>query len=711
MKLTRSANLRIVSNNSGKESMVYHKIFGNPRIFNHEALAFLTLFANGLDTNNLASFVNGSHEDVLKELLDINYVFPENVDEQSIVDRKKEAHLALFRNGETIDHIGLSISNTCNFGCPHCIFFDRNRERSLDFRMMTWDTAKKSVDAYLSMLRRNGRKCGRIVFGNAEPLMNWHVLRKTLDYCEDVPDIVFEYAINTNLSLLTKEIALTLKRCRVKIATSLDGLEEANDKIRLTQGGAGTFTTINKKIDLLESIEYPLEGISITITSKNYSLIDSSIIDYALNRGMTRVACDFDLVNLQGIPVEQRVSKIMGLKNYANKRGMVVSGTWSRPFKNLMRISSLSNQDAFCAAAAGRMIVFDDDGSVKVCGYANTRIGHIDTIDDLFSEGGIFYQLIENRVPGNCSLCKGCDIEGICAGQCLTTVEAANGRETLLGDMCGFYRKITDALIQDSLANYSDIGVSDLDESLSASIVKSEDKFNFACSPNMKCSQACCSNVRILLPPYDLFRIRKRLSQSYEEFLARYAQVSTLEGIALPVISLRMRDDERRSCPFYTDQGCAIYSDRPSICRYYPVIPKRKLGLAREYQDYLFARWHNCLGLRSAKEWSVGEWRDVNEISTYDSKNEKWKELISTFFISNDSGNKQQLSMEQLRHLFFLASYDIERLKEHYIWKLSQGRAKGSEVETKESTPEDDMSLTLHAWQWLTDILKGKEVI
>jgi len=53
-------------------------------------------------------------------------------------------------------------------------------------------------------------------------------------------DLTFEYAINTNLVLMTQKIAEVLKKYHVRIATSLDGTEQANDTIRITKGGRGT---------------------------------------------------------------------------------------------------------------------------------------------------------------------------------------------------------------------------------------------------------------------------------------------------------------------------------------------------------------------------------------------------------------------------------------------------------------------------------------
>lgn len=106
-------------------------------------------------------------------------------------------------------------------------------------------------------------------FSNAEPLINWPVIRQVLEYCDSMAGLTFEFAINTNLALMTRQIAELLKRYQVRIATSLDGDQAANDAIRITKGGQGTFIRILENFNLLAEIGYPLNGFSITVAKGN----------------------------------------------------------------------------------------------------------------------------------------------------------------------------------------------------------------------------------------------------------------------------------------------------------------------------------------------------------------------------------------------------------------------------------------------------------
>ena len=97
-----------------------------------------------------------------------------------------------------------------------------------------------------------------------------------------------------------------------------------------------------------------------------------------------------------------------------------------------------------------------------------------------------------------------------------------------------------------------------------------DDKFKFACHPGVSCFNKCCGDVNIFLSPYDVLRMKNRLGMASGDFLDKYALLPVQKDMKTPVVVLRMNDDEAKSCPFLTDEGCGIYSDRPWPCRMFP---------------------------------------------------------------------------------------------------------------------------------------------
>jgi radical SAM protein with 4Fe4S-binding SPASM domain len=458
LRLTQSRFLRAIPARTTDRTFVYHTLFGNPRILNNEGMRLLGLFQHSTSLNTLQAAVDGDVAHLITDLHHAHFLVPDTTDERAIVEQRRNTLLEHLQTGNTIDHISLSVSDNCNFTCNHCMLYQPDTHgRPLDtYRRpasllnMTWNTAHACIDSYLHHLRDRNQSHARIHFGNAEPLLNWSVIATTLNYCATKTAFTFDFAINTNLSLLTPQMAHMLKRFNVKIATSLDGIGLANDLIRTRGAGKGTFDLILEKLDLLATIGFPVDGFSITITNRNFHAVDTEIIYFAANRGMESLALDFDLTNVTGIGVDERVDKILRLKTAANSNGIYFGGTWYSPFRKLLTVSLADQPHAFCAAVEGRALVFNPDGTIKTCGYTTTRVGHLHRLPHTFTPTGGLYYLVANRFPGTDTECHDCALEGPCGGQCQATREAASRKANgLLEYMCTFYRAMTDALIQD----------------------------------------------------------------------------------------------------------------------------------------------------------------------------------------------------------------------------------------------------------------------
>lgn len=80
--------------------------------------------------------------------------------------------------------------------------------------------------------------------------------------------------------------------------------------------------------------------------------------------------------------------------------------------------------------------------------------------------------------------------------------------------------------------------------------------FSFDCG---RCSQ-CCAQKKIQVNPYEVAMLAAKLNITTTEFIRSY----TLEGVYL-----RNRDDGK--CVFLGTDGCSVHTDRPLVCRLYPI--------------------------------------------------------------------------------------------------------------------------------------------
>jgi uncharacterized protein len=201
---------------------------------------------------------------------------PEGLDERALLADSMRVHeAAMTGGGGRSITLELIMSEACNFRCTYCIHFNNleTSDRLDDTRkFMTFETAAQIVDSFLCILRQNGKATAEINFGGGEPLLAWPVIHRVLAYCMEhyAKEFNFRFSINTNASLITPEIAAVFKAYAVEIAVSLDGLKKANDLVRITNAGAGTFDRIIGGLDRLSDGGYPVDGIAVTVNERNF---------------------------------------------------------------------------------------------------------------------------------------------------------------------------------------------------------------------------------------------------------------------------------------------------------------------------------------------------------------------------------------------------------------------------------------------------------
>ncbi len=451
----KSPFVQVVQN--GDSVVIWHSLFGYPKIVPIETLEFLESFSEPTTiSSQLGDELTEEDREAIEELLRCYFLVPDDFDDRAFLEEQMRGREAEIVSGSLIDYLELIMSEACNFRCTYCIHFN-NLETSDRIKnpkkFMRFDTAKETVDWYLEILRGHGKRVAEINFGGGEPLLTWPVIKQVLEYCRATygSELGFRFSINTNASLITPEIAVILKEHRVEIASSLDGLREGNDRVRLTKSGGGTFFQIMRGFEALEQAEYPLDGIAVTVTEKNFHELDESIIDWAVARGMKNVRIDIDVVDIVEIPIEDVVAKLMHIRRYAAAQGVDVPGFWSRPAENLNE-STIESRVAFCGAVRGNSMCVGPSGNIYGCGYSTTQLGNLSEIQSFHAPGTAYHRFVRDHLTGVMEMCKGCMIEGQCGGGCNITQEFARATKTAkIERMCDFYRRMTQEILREQL--------------------------------------------------------------------------------------------------------------------------------------------------------------------------------------------------------------------------------------------------------------------
>jgi Fe-S-cluster containining protein len=225
-----------------------------------------------------------------------------------------------------------------------------------------------------------------------------------------------------------------------------------------------------------------------------------------------------------------------------------------------------------------------------------------------------------------------------------------------------------------------------------------ESKIKFRCHPGVSCFTACCGGIKIVLTPYDILILTKRLGISAPEFLHLYTVPTYLEQTDMPGVMIKMREEDNK-CPFVTPEGCTVYSDRPSACRYYPVgmadfheggqkDEKGNQIIGGDDKFYFVVKEDYCKGHYEDKEWTVEEWRADQGVDVRDEMNREWLRIV----MRRKSHGRQATLSEQGKRMFFMASTDLAHFR-RFIFESSFLDTYIVDSETIEKIREDDVEL------------------
>jgi Fe-S-cluster containining protein len=227
--------------------------------------------------------------------------------------------------------------------------------------------------------------------------------------------------------------------------------------------------------------------------------------------------------------------------------------------------------------------------------------------------------------------------------------------------------------------------------------------FHFNCSPDVECYMSCCRKLDLILYPYDIIRLKNRLSVSSEKFMRRHTRLGPSSHPFFPAVMLTMAENEEHTCPFLDQNGCTVYEDRPTACRTYPleraVDRNPSKGRAKEY--YFITHHPYCFGHQESKEWTVRTWLKDQKVQHYNTLNDLWAE-IDTLFAGNPwqgegaGGPRQQMA--------FMVCYNIDGFRRFAEENKLFDQFK-LESSFRKILADDDEALLKFGFEWLKYVL------
>jgi len=230
----------------------------------------------------------------------------------------------------------------------------------------------------------------------------------------------------------------------------------------------------------------------------------------------------------------------------------------------------------------------------------------------------------------------------------------------------------------------------------------------FRCHKDIECFNACCRNIDIMLTPYDIIRLKQRLGMTSSEFLKKYT--FPFEFGANSLVGVKMHPvEDGTACQFMNDEGCSVYEDRPTSCRYYPVglLSTRRSDENVDRASYALVEEDHCKGHFEDREITIRDYRKEQGVEEYDDHGRAWRQLVLKMKSAGPSiGNLSKTSLQ----FFFMASYDMDRFREFI---KSEGFAATFEIddELRQKLYEDELELMRFGDRMIRQIMFGEETI
>lgn len=310
--------------------------------------------------------------------------------------------------------VDVAITRKCNHRCIHCYNVWRNDESNQDVLKVLSD---EQINIITDELVKNN--VWRATLTGGEPLSELSVLYKLIQAFNSKG---ISLGMNTNLSLMTDEIARTLKyefEWDNILLTSLPGITaEICDKVTQV---SGSYERIVRGIDICKEHNIPV-GINIVISKENmyqlenlYAFLENHSVSYV---SITRaIAPLYDRDNPVFFLSENEIIHIADiLETVHRKYGVSVGSVTPFPLCILRDISKYQDiVSASCAAGISRCSIDAVTGDISACTHEERVYGNIYSTG-LKSAWENMYEWREGLLVNN--ECKKCSYLAFCGGEC-----------------------------------------------------------------------------------------------------------------------------------------------------------------------------------------------------------------------------------------------------------------------------------------------------
>ncbi len=150
------------------------------------------------------------------------------------------------KSGNIIKALCLHVAHTCNLNCSYC--FASQGKYHGERAVMSFEVGKRALDFLIE--NSGSRRNLEVDFFGGEPLMNWDVVKKLVEYAreqEKIHNKNFRFTLTTNGMLIDDEVIEFANKEMSNVVLSLDGRKKIHDLKRVDYAGNGSYDRIVPK--------------------------------------------------------------------------------------------------------------------------------------------------------------------------------------------------------------------------------------------------------------------------------------------------------------------------------------------------------------------------------------------------------------------------------------------------------------------------------
>ncbi len=355
----------------------------------------------------------------------------------------------------------LLLTDACNLSCRYC-YFEEAIPVQHKFSKMSKEVAKRGVDLFGRIVnqdieRNQDSEEFQIILYGGEPFLNWETMKWILEYIHDLrckrklPEKI-SVTINTNATLITKEIATSLRQFPfITLAVSIDGPKDIHDLYRIDRAGHPTFDQTHQGIRILQETGINF-GVSCTLGEHNVDRAEEILVWLQNTYNVSSLGFNILIgtanlaIKNQQLYAERVTNKIISCFLIARERGIYED-------RIMRKVRSFVDGHVYFydCGGCGQQIVISPDGQIGVCqAYYGTKKYFTKFTDNFNPETHPYWAEWRMRSPLNISQCMDCIALANCGGGCPYTADIRNGSIWTLDEtFCVFSQKVIIFLIKD----------------------------------------------------------------------------------------------------------------------------------------------------------------------------------------------------------------------------------------------------------------------